>query len=52
MKKLMLLGLILFVMLTVGCTQQTQYTCPDKTTVNNPDLCPKPKFQWVFDKIS
>lgn len=42
MKKTIILGTILMVFLLVGCAQQqTQYVCPDGSTVSDASLCPK-----------
>lgn len=43
MKKTIIFGIILMVFLLVGCSQQqTQYVCPDGSTVSDTSYCPKP----------
>ena len=39
--KSILLGLVFIMIFTLGCTQTTQYTCPDGSNVSNLDLCNK-----------
>jgi len=43
MKKLIIFGIMLALVLTAGCVQQqTKYVCPDGSTVDNPQFCVVP----------